>query len=513
MKKKRNIIKVMSLIIVASVLISCIPATVSATAITPSAPEAGDGSAASPYEISNAGELYWFAGLVNGTLADVAQNTDAYAVLTADITVNEKVLENGELIEDTASLVPWIPIGNSDYYEGEFDGKGYTIKGLYCSGSSIGGLFGITRNTIRNIKIADSYFESPNYAGGICGSLQSRIYNCSVSAKVVAKYDHAGGIAGSSTSEIRYCEFTGSVSGTDYVGGICGECNANMRDCNNKGTVTGNRYVGGLAGSLWGSYSWEGTNRNYNIGKVSGVQYVGGLFGELGIGTDVFNCYNTGRVTATDTYAGGLCGYLATDDYFSTCAVSYCYNSGKVHAKTYSGCVFGMNNGVMADDIYYLEGTATDSGGYEQKAFGKSSVGPGGGYSTYIKEITDTDLASGAIAYFLQSVQDSDDIVWGQMGKGPGFTPVLTNNKAYAVKKYTDSQGLSIYMPGGVGDLNGDEVLDGSDYEAIIKTALGETTEEGAADIADDEVFGKTDMNGDGVIDVLDVALLERNIT
>ncbi|MDD6782623.1 MAG: hypothetical protein PUD89_06835, partial [Bacteroidales bacterium] len=34
--------------------------------ITPSKPKTGDGSAGSPYQISNKEELYWFAGLVNG---------------------------------------------------------------------------------------------------------------------------------------------------------------------------------------------------------------------------------------------------------------------------------------------------------------------------------------------------------------------------------------------------------------------------------------------------------------
>ena len=53
---------------------------------------AGDGSAASPYQIADADDLYWFAEQVNG--GDV----DACAVLTADITINENVLdENGAL--------------------------------------------------------------------------------------------------------------------------------------------------------------------------------------------------------------------------------------------------------------------------------------------------------------------------------------------------------------------------------------------------------------------------------
>lgn len=53
-----------------------------------------DGTKDAVYEISNAGQLYWFAGLVNGTLSGVAQNKSANAVLTADIVVNANVLKS-----------------------------------------------------------------------------------------------------------------------------------------------------------------------------------------------------------------------------------------------------------------------------------------------------------------------------------------------------------------------------------------------------------------------------------
>ena len=50
--------------------------------ITPTRPK-GDGKT-EPYQISNAAELYWFAGLVNGTLPNVEKNASANAILTAD---------------------------------------------------------------------------------------------------------------------------------------------------------------------------------------------------------------------------------------------------------------------------------------------------------------------------------------------------------------------------------------------------------------------------------------------
>ena len=91
----------------------------------------GDGSKDAVYEISNAGQLYWFAGLVNGTLSGVEQNTSANAVLTADIVVNKNVLKpDGTVNEGT--FKEWTPIATSaSPYTGIFDGQNHTISGLY----------------------------------------------------------------------------------------------------------------------------------------------------------------------------------------------------------------------------------------------------------------------------------------------------------------------------------------------------------------------------------------------
>lgn len=50
----------------------------------------GSGTSTDPYLIGSPGELFWFAGLVNGTLNDgIQKNAQAHARLTADITLNE----------------------------------------------------------------------------------------------------------------------------------------------------------------------------------------------------------------------------------------------------------------------------------------------------------------------------------------------------------------------------------------------------------------------------------------
>ena len=111
-------------------------------------PPVGDGSEEKPYQIGTAGELLWFAGLVNGTLEDdggtsdeeAEPDADAHAVLTADIDLSTVCGEESDS--------SWAPIGpDFDHaYTGAFDGGGHTIEGLYVSINSeetCAGLFGV----------------------------------------------------------------------------------------------------------------------------------------------------------------------------------------------------------------------------------------------------------------------------------------------------------------------------------------------------------------------------------
>ena len=60
------------------------------------------------YLISTADELAWFARLVNGTLANVEQNTSAKAKVTENILLNIFIVEGSE---DTNV---WTPIGSAE---------------------------------------------------------------------------------------------------------------------------------------------------------------------------------------------------------------------------------------------------------------------------------------------------------------------------------------------------------------------------------------------------------------
>lgn len=90
-------------------------------------PIAGDGSKACPYQIATLENLLWFAENVNSD----KNHASTCAILTADITMNEGVLDSyGNL--NSGSFEAWTPIGNDvELYFGEFNGNGHTISGLY----------------------------------------------------------------------------------------------------------------------------------------------------------------------------------------------------------------------------------------------------------------------------------------------------------------------------------------------------------------------------------------------
>ena len=144
----------------------------SADGITPSQPT-GSGTAEKPYQIGTAEELYWFAEQVN------SGSTGISAVLTADITINENVLNTDGTLNGTPTYT-WTPIGEygedgEKAYTGTFDGDGHTISGLYYSGGgNYAGLFGFvgSNGRVQNVKVADSYISNSGETGrtgGVCG--------------------------------------------------------------------------------------------------------------------------------------------------------------------------------------------------------------------------------------------------------------------------------------------------------------------------------------------------------
>ncbi len=185
------------------------------------------------YEISTAGELYWFKDYVN------SGNVNANAILTCDITDNEGVLAGyGTFSGNSSAFRKWTPIGNeTNKYNGHFDGQGHTINGLYLddSSSTYGGLFGYTSSNavIEKVGIDYSYFKANQYIGAICGRNEGIIDNCYSFYTVIKAGSFAGGITGYNNGKVANCYNVGIVNASDYVGGIAGykTSGANFSNC------------------------------------------------------------------------------------------------------------------------------------------------------------------------------------------------------------------------------------------------------------------------------------------
>ena len=246
----------------------------------------GSGTETDPYQINTAAGLKWFRDKVND--AKTEEETKICAVLTANID-----LKNEE----------WTPIANYTttneiFYEGTFDGGGYTISGLNVTGKfRCASLFGAVKGgTIKNLTVA----------GNVSHNYYSTGLNC-----------HVGGIVGSAldAATIENCSNNCSVTGGsgDFIGGIAGSNidNARIIDCYNVGTITGTIIeTGGVTGFNMGTIS-----NCYNVGTIKMLHNsnaVGEIVGN-NVGT-VKNCYylagtnlnavgqsNNGSITKTES--------------------------------------------------------------------------------------------------------------------------------------------------------------------------------------------------------------------
>ena len=359
------------------------PSMMWAKSITPTRPTIGDGKT-EPYQIGTAAELYWFAGLVNGTLPNVEKNASSNAILTADIIVNKGVLDANKDLVSGKDFIPWTPIGTSDVpYTGTFDGKGYTISGLYFNNptSYYVGLFGCigANGKISNVGVLDSYFQFSARGGGVCGKNNNgELHNCSNSSTVICNMqDGTGGVCGFNIKgTVRDCKNTGSVRGKAILGGVCGvNSYGTITNCFNEGTVSvtvTSSNVGGVCGN-----NYSGTIKcSYNTASVSGQYNVGGVCGSNNSGT-ITNCFNDGTVSGQDD-VGGVCGA-----YF----------------------------GGTTTNCYYLSNTATHGIGGRADVSGKA------------EKMSIEHFESGEVAWLLNG-KGLGEQVWGQqLGIDP--SPVL----------------------------------------------------------------------------------------
>ena len=366
----------------------------------------GLGTAAYPYQISNAAQLKLFHDIVNGE-NNRQQNLAACATLTADIVLNDGTFDEdgnytpGPSGADTPTEWTFIGCDYDEAYSGTFDGAGHTIQGVYCNDQIKGraGLFGYVNGaTIKDIKVT-GYIKTYGLAGGIAAYIRggTSITDCVNAATVIAGDTRgyspsAGGIVGCSEREqqnqITDCINTGTVKvivpDGDYssAGGILGQAvnSTLISNCSNFGTVSGGRFEN----------------------ATSKISYVGGITGRITL-TTVSDCYNAGVVTDTanpEPTLGGIVGILD-----GTTSLVNSYNVGSVTAASTTATLGGVAGSVSRynntiTNCYYLTGTAG-------QACGKND-----GVITATTDKSAFDFANGGVLALLMANRPADAQPW-----------------------------------------------------------------------------------------------------
>jgi hypothetical protein len=285
----------------------------------------GDGSAASPFQISDRAALEALRDYVGEA------GKGKHFTLTADIDLAGANWEPIAVLRTSSAASP-SALQNDTAFFGKLHGAGYKIKNMTIRQKSIwlAGLFGQigAGALIENLHIVGGSViqEQINYprvasiAGRIFLAAEATegitINNCSNTAPILDQANNsntgnmAGGLVGEAVSQsdrydivISSCYNTGNVTGGMHKGGIVGITNGYVvvRDCYFAGEINSTHYND--VDEVW----------KY----MNGASYVGGIVGLIRTEGIIENCYATGSInnvklegsTVTSTYySGGITG-------------------------------------------------------------------------------------------------------------------------------------------------------------------------------------------------------------
>ncbi len=347
------------------------------------------------FTLSTPAELAGLAAIVNGTAAEIEQDTFAGKTirLGADLDLSayewvpiggaaEKVsltvssqedldaaITEHKLVYDDkgnsytvgAAKNPSYAEGmtyyylNGAYFAGVFDGNGHTITNLKAeTDAGYAGLFGNVSGTVENFAVSGSVTVNGggDYAGGVVGMLSEGGRIADVTADVTVRADvlyNVGGIVGfvgtplSDSSKantiVERCVHSGAVLGYQKVGGVAGENAGVIRQCVNIGDVdaanTGSKNgVGGIVGR----------NGNNNTASETGT---------------VEDCYNTGRIGNDQLkWVGGIVGFQN-----ALSSVKNCYNLGQVSGIGQTNGLVGINEGTVSNSYFLNTVYSIDANG------------------------------------------------------------------------------------------------------------------------------------------------------
>ncbi|MBE6984604.1 MAG: hypothetical protein E7434_03115, partial [Ruminococcaceae bacterium] len=200
----------------------------------------------------------------------------SYMVRKGTTFYGKSIVLNADLDLENKDFLPIGGSGESETFQGTFDGRGYVIRNLRAVQWEYGeaGLFGRVKGAkIKNLGVESGFVLAKNNSGGIAGFIysSSSISSCYNKAFVYAD-TNAGGI-------------TGVVS--------AGNCK--VENCYNTGRVcerSATSATGGLIGFLTSSANNFTIENSYNVGNRYGI--INSLHPNATNNNNIKNCYSAG---------------------------------------------------------------------------------------------------------------------------------------------------------------------------------------------------------------------------
>lgn len=290
----------------------------------------GEGTQASPYQISNADEWNNMAEVSN-----VEKETFAgkYFKVMNDIDFSGKEITTMK----------------ERQFLGVIDGNGKTLKGyeiaVDASNHSLIDTIGET-GEVKNLTLTGNITSDFAYTSGLVFSLEGKLTNVTFAGNIKATKGSIGGLVtyARTGAVMTGCVNTGKVeSSIGPLGGLIAqnEFGTQIVRCANKGTVKGTAKaspVAGIAGTTGNSFF----DHCYNTGKIetdSTCYIVAGIAGNCNAKSDdnhtpltVKGCYNTSDMMSTGSMGGILGAFLYSSALKGNgVLMDSCYNTGKLN--------------------------------------------------------------------------------------------------------------------------------------------------------------------------------------
>lgn len=426
----------------------------------------------------------------DGDFTEIKTVEDLYMV-NLDLAGNYKLMNDIDLTEATKKGGDWDyggrgwePIGSNGNYgnnpfTGVFDGNGHEIKGMRIEVDSV--YSGYQNNLPQTITDNNEIYL------GLFTTNSGTIKNLTVSGNIKGR---------------GYLRYAGGIVGKNIKGNIekcVNKCQLSLRNASDYA-----HFWSGIAGTSSNGYISE----CYNMGDITITTSGSGGYSASGItceGSVIENSYNTGKITANNSYS-----YYADHTHASGIAkygtISNCYNIGMVDAyNKYS--ISGSN----VTNCYYLDGTGTGKVGTKSLTPAQMKM-----QMMYVgfdfKNVWFIDSQSEYVYPQLINNNESkhiEQIVIEDIEINIGDTELIEVN--FIPEDTTDSKKITwVSSDDTIATVDSNGNITGHKCGTAIVTATTVNGKQATFTVNVSTTISLGDVNSDGVVDVLDAAMIQK---